>query len=105
MITDGVPADDATLTNNADNFLDSHLQQVIHWIETRSTVELIGIGIGHDINSLYQRSVTIANSEQLGEAMAHELVELLGNVPPLERHPFTPPITQPIKRPFTHSSN
>jgi cobaltochelatase CobT len=96
VITDGVPADDATLSANAADYLDAHLHQVVRWIETRSTVELIGIGIGHDINSIYQRSVTIADSEQLGEAIAHELVELLGNIPTVARHPFTQNFKPPI---------
>jgi cobaltochelatase CobT len=85
---DGVPADDATLTANTAGYLDSHLRQVIDWIEKKSSVELLAIGVGHDVSSLYHRSVNIADSEQLGDAMAHELVELLGNVPSRARHPF-----------------
>ena len=88
VISDGVPADDATLTANTADYLDSHLRQVIEWIENKSSVELLAIGVGHDVSPLYQRSVTIADSEQLGDAMAHELVELLGNVPSRARHPF-----------------
>jgi cobaltochelatase CobT len=88
VISDGVPADDATLTANADDYLDAHLRQVIEWIENKSSVELLAIGIGHDVSTFYSRSVTIADSEQLGDAMAHELVELLGNVPSAARHPF-----------------
>jgi len=57
-------------------------------IETKSSVELLAIGIGHDVKAIYQRSVTIADSEQLGEAMAHELIELLGNVPSAARQPL-----------------
>jgi cobaltochelatase CobT len=88
VISDGVPADDATLTANTAAYLDSHLRQVIEWIENKSSVELLAIGVGHDVSSLYHRSVNIADSEQLGDAMAHELVELLGNVPSSARHPF-----------------
>jgi cobaltochelatase CobT len=88
VISDGVPADDATLTANSADYLDAHLRQVIEWIENKSSVELLAIGVGHDVSTLYQRSVTIADSEQLGDAMAHELVELLGNVPSRARHPF-----------------
>jgi len=86
VISDGVPADDATLAENTADYLDSHLRQVIEWIENRSTVELLAIGVGHKVNELYHRSVSIADSEQLGDAMAHELVELLGNVPSRARH-------------------
>lgn len=88
VISDGVPADDATLTANTADYLDGHLRQVIEWIENKSSVELLAIGVGHDVSTFYRRSVTIANSEQLGDAMAHELVELLGNVPSAARHPF-----------------
>ena len=78
VISDGVPADDATLRANSSGYLEAHLREVVDWIETRSSVELLAIGIGHDVNAIYQRSVTIADSEQLGDAMAHELIELLG---------------------------
>jgi len=88
VISDGVPADDATLTANSSGLLEAHLRQVVGWIETRSSVELLAIGIGHDVSAIYQRSVTIADSEQLGDAMAHELIELLGNVPSSARQPF-----------------
>ncbi len=88
VISDGVPADDATLTVNGSAYLDAHLQRVIDWIETRSPVELLAIGIGHDVDTIYSRSVTIKDSEQLGNAMAHELIELLGNVPTVARYPF-----------------
>ena len=88
VISDGVPADDATLTANATGYLDAHLRQVIEWIEHKSSVELLAIGVGHDVGTFYHRSVSIADSEQLGDAMAHELVELLGHVPSRARHPF-----------------
>lgn len=88
VISDGVPADDATLTANSSGYLEAHLRQAVDMIETSSSVELLAIGIGHDVNAIYQRSVTIADSEQLGDAMAHELIELLGNVPTTARRPF-----------------
>jgi len=88
VISDGVPADDATLTANAAGYLDTHLHQVVESIETKSAVEMLAIGIGHDVGTIYKRSVTIADTEHLGDAMAHELVELLGNVPSTARHPF-----------------
>ncbi len=88
VISDGVPADDATRTANASDYLDAHLRQVIEWIEHKSSVELLGIGVGHEVSTFYHRSVSIADCEQLGDAMAHELIELLGNVPSAARHPF-----------------
>jgi cobaltochelatase CobT len=87
VISDGVPADDATMTANTPGYLDSHLRQVIASIENKSSAELLAIGVGHDVSALYHRSAYIADSEQLGDVMAHELVELLGNVPSAARHP------------------
>ena len=89
VVSDGVPADDATLTANPADYLETHLHQVVNSIETRSEVELLAIGIGHDVSEIYQRSVTITDSEQLGDAMAHELIELLGDVPSSARQPLT----------------
>ena len=88
VISDGVPADNTTLTANSADYLGAHLRQAIEWIENKSSVELLAIGVGHDVSKLYCRSVTIEDSEQLGDAMAHELVELLGNVPSAARRPF-----------------
>lgn len=88
VISDGVPADDATVTANSADYLEVHLRKVIEWIENKSSVELLAIGVGHDVSALYQHSVNIEDSEQLGDAMAHALVELLGNVSAAARHPF-----------------
>ncbi len=88
VISDGVPADDATLTANGRAYLETHLRQVVDWIEKKSDVELLAIGIGHDVQNIYRRSVTITDTEQLGDAMAYELIELLGNVPRTVRHPY-----------------
>ncbi|MEZ6024504.1 MAG: cobaltochelatase subunit CobT, partial [Hyphomonadaceae bacterium] len=59
VISDGAPVDDSTLSANPGNYLERHLRTVIHWIETRSPVELIAIGIGHDVTRYYKRAVTI----------------------------------------------
>jgi len=75
-ISDGAPVDDSTLSVNPGNYLDRHLRQVIDWIETRSPVELIAIGIGHDVTRYYRRSVTIVDAEELGGAMTEKLAEL-----------------------------
>lgn len=77
VISDGVPADHATLSANGQEYLDRHLRQVIRHIEQRSPIELIAIGIGHDVNQYYRRSATIANAEELGDAMTNELIDLL----------------------------
>ena len=76
VISDGAPVDDSTLSVNAGNYLERHLRQVIEDIETRSPVELIAIGIGHDVTRYYERAVTIVDAEQLGGAMTDKLAEL-----------------------------
>jgi cobaltochelatase CobT len=76
VISDGAPVDDSTLSANPGNYLEQHLRQVIEWIETRSPVELLAIGIGHDVTRYYRRAVTISDPEQLGGAMLGELSEL-----------------------------
>ena len=81
VISDGAPVDDSTLSINPGNYLDRHLRQVIQWIETRSTVELVAIGIGHDVTRYYRRAVTIVDAEQLGGAMMDKLAELFDEDP------------------------
>ncbi|MBM3505194.1 MAG: cobaltochelatase subunit CobT [Alphaproteobacteria bacterium] len=76
VISDGAPVDDSTLSVNPGNYLDRHLREVIQWIEGRSPVELIAIGIGHDVNRYYRRAVTIVDAEQLGGAMMEQLADL-----------------------------
>jgi cobaltochelatase CobT len=76
VISDGAPVDDSTLSVNAGNYLEKHLRAAIAWIEDQSPVELIAIGIGHDVTRYYQRAVTIVDAEQLGGAMMDKLAEL-----------------------------
>lgn len=76
VISDGAPVDDSTLSVNAGNYLEKHLRSVIEQIEARSPVELIAIGIGHDVTRYYRRAVTIVDAEQLGGAMTEKLAEL-----------------------------
>ncbi|MHA1598126.1 MAG: cobaltochelatase subunit CobT [Alphaproteobacteria bacterium] len=76
VISDGAPVDDATLSANPGNYLEKHLRDVIHWIETRSEVELTAIGIGHDVTRYYQRAVTISDAEELGDTMMQNLSDL-----------------------------
>jgi cobaltochelatase CobT len=76
MISDGAPVDDSTLSVNPGNYLERHLRWVIEEIETRSPVELIAIGIGHDVTRYYRRAVTIVDAEELGGAMTEHLAEL-----------------------------
>ncbi len=76
MISDGAPVDDSTLSVNTGSYLELHLRQVIEEIETRSSVELIAIGIGHDVTRYYRRAVTITDPTELAGAMTDKLVEL-----------------------------
>ncbi|HEY1144886.1 MAG TPA: cobaltochelatase subunit CobT [Allosphingosinicella sp.] len=76
VISDGAPVDDSTLSVNSGTYLERHLRQVIAWIENRSSVELIAIGIGHDVTRYYERAVTIMDAEQLGGTMVEQLASL-----------------------------
>ena len=82
MISDGAPVDDSTLSVNPGNYLEKHLRRVIEEIETRSPVELIAIGIGHDVTRYYRRAVTIVDAEELGGAMTEKLAELFDEAGP-----------------------
>jgi cobaltochelatase CobT len=76
VISDGAPVDDSTLSVNPGNYLEHHLRQVIDWIELRSPVELIAIGIGHDVTRYYRRAVTLVDVEQLGGTVLEQLAAL-----------------------------
>lgn len=77
VISDGAPVDDATLASNDGSYLENHLRQVISWIEARSPVQLLAIGIGHDVTRYYKRAVTLHDAEQLGGTLISELGDLL----------------------------
>ena len=76
VISDGAPVDDSTLSANSGNYLEKHLRQVIAMIQERSPVELLAIGIGHDVTRYYERAVTITDAEQLGGAVMTQLADL-----------------------------
>ncbi len=76
VISDGAPVDDSTLSVNSGNYLERHLRQVIKVIENRSPVELIAIGIGHDVTRYYAKAVTIMDAEQLGGTIIDQLASL-----------------------------
>ena len=76
VISDGAPVDDSTLSVNPANYLEKHLRDVIAMVEKRRQVELIAIGIGHDVTRYYQRAVTITDVEQLAGAMTEQLAGL-----------------------------
>ena len=94
MISDGAPVDDSTLSVNAGNYLEKHLRYMIDEIENRSPVELIAIGIGHDVTRYYKRAVTIVDAEELGGAMTEKLAELFAeNARPMRSPPRIKPRT------------
>jgi cobaltochelatase CobT len=92
MISDGAPVDDSTLSVNPGNYLERHLRWIIEEIETRSPVELIAIGIGHDVTRYYRRAVTIVDAEELGGVMTEKLAELF------EEHAAEDMVRQPKPR-------
>ncbi|HEX8445051.1 MAG TPA: cobaltochelatase subunit CobT [Sphingomonas sp.] len=76
VISDGAPVDDSTLSVNSGSYLEKHLRQVIGWIENKSPIELVAIGIGHDVTRYYQKAVTIMDAEQLGGTLVEQLAGL-----------------------------
>ena len=76
VISDGAPVDDSTLSVNSAGYLEQHLRRVIDWIEKQSPVQLVAIGIGHDVTRYYKRAVTIMDAEQLGGTMIEQLAGL-----------------------------
>ncbi|EJF79156.1 cobaltochelatase, CobT subunit [Candidatus Bartonella washoeensis Sb944nv] len=83
VISDGAPVDDSTLSVNSSNYLEKHLRAVIQEIQTHSPIELIAIGIGHDVTRYYQRAVTIMNAEELADAITKQLAALFTDNKPL----------------------
>ena len=76
VISDGAPVDDSTLSSNNGNYLEKHLRKTIKMIEEKSAIQLIAIGIGHDVTRYYKKAVTITDVEQLGDTVISELVDL-----------------------------
>ncbi|MBU6497774.1 MAG: cobaltochelatase subunit CobT, partial [Rhodospirillales bacterium] len=76
VISDGAPVDDSTLSVNPGNYLEKHLREAIRDIEARNLIELVAIGIGHDVTRYYRRAVTIVDAEELGGTMMKKLTEL-----------------------------
>jgi cobaltochelatase CobT len=99
VISDGAPVDDSTLSVNSGSYLEQHLRQVIEEIETKSPVELIAIGIGHDVTRYYRRAVTINDPTELAGAMTDKLVELFDetSAPPKDRN--APSMTSRMRAP------
>ena len=82
VISDGAPVDDSTQSVNAGNYLEAHLRQVIEDIETRSPIQLVAVGIGHDVTRYYRRAVTLLDAEELGGALTDSLASLFDEETP-----------------------
>jgi len=76
VISDGAPVDDSTISSNSSNYLEKHLKKVIKFIESKTDIEIIAIGIGHNVNKYYKKAVTINDPEQLGGTMVKKFLEL-----------------------------
>ena len=76
VISDGAPVDDSTLSSNSSDYLENNLKNVVKWIEQSSSIELLAIGIGHDVTRYYKRAVKIADVQDLGDVMINQLTNL-----------------------------
>ena len=76
VISDGAPVDDSTLSVNSGNYLEKHLKQTVKWIEENSNVEILAVGIGHDVTRYYSKAIKIADVQELGDVMINQLTKL-----------------------------
>ena len=85
VISDGAPVDDSTLSVNSGNYLEKHLRGAINWIENKSDVQLLAVGIGHDVTRYYTKAVTIVDAEQLADVLTEQLVDLFEENPKIKK--------------------
>ena len=76
VISDGAPVDDSTLSTNTSDYLESNLKKTVKWIESKSSIELLAIGIGHDVTRYYNKAVKITDVQDLGDVMINQLTDL-----------------------------
>jgi len=76
VISDGAPVDDSTLSVNSGDYLEKHLKQTVKWIEENSNVEIVAVGIGHDVTRYYNKAIKIADVQELGDVMVYLLTKL-----------------------------
>ena len=79
VISDGAPVDDSTLSVNSGDFLEKHLKKIVKFIEDKTEIEILAIGIGHDVSRYYQRAIKITDVQELGDVMISELSNLFKN--------------------------
>ena len=76
VISDGAPVDDSTLSVNSGDYLEKHLKQTVKWIEENSNIEILAVGIGHDVTRYYKKAIKIADAQELGDVMINQLTKL-----------------------------
>ncbi len=76
VISDGAPVDDSTLSVNSGDYLEKHLKQTVRWIEENSNIEILAVGIGHDVTRYYKKAIKIADVQELGDVMINQLTKL-----------------------------
>ena len=76
VISDGAPVDDSTLSVNSGDYLEKHLKQTVKWIEENSDIEILAVGIGHDVTRYYKKAIKIADVQELGDVMINQLTKL-----------------------------
>ena len=76
VISDGAPVDDSTLSTNTNDYLETNLKNIVKWIEAKTNIELLAIGIGHDVTRYYNRAVKITDVQDLGDVMINQLTDL-----------------------------
>ena len=79
VISDGAPVDDSTLSVNSGDFLEKHLKKIVKFIENKSDIEILAIGIGHDVSRYYAKAIKIADVQELGDVMIEQLGGLFEN--------------------------
>ena len=79
VISDGAPGDDSTLSVNSGDFLEKHLKKIVKFIETKTDIEILAIGIGHDVSRYYSKAIKITDVQELGDVMISQLSRLFDN--------------------------
>ena len=79
VISDGAPVDDSTLSVNSGDFLEKHLKKIVKFIENNSEIEILAIGIGHDVSRYYQKAIKVTDVQELGDVMISQLSGLFDN--------------------------
>ena len=79
VISDGAPVDDSTLSVNSGDYLEKHLKRTVKYIENRGDVEILAIGIGHDVSRYYSKAIKITDVQELGDVMIDQLSFLFSN--------------------------